>query len=233
MLSFTFNGKNSFDYYGILIDKRPNLPSPKRRVLDIHIPGRSSSLKYDENAYDDITISVECSIIDNVHQKIEQIKAWLLGSGENELVFSFQNNRKYIAQVVNSIDFEIVLKVSSKFIIIFNCRPFKYDINNSLIILNENNQEIINPGSFYSRPIINVLGNGNIRLKINSQELYLENINNKIILNSEIQDAYSSSLVNLNNHVNGEFPVLDLGSNLLSWIGNVSKVEILPNWRWL
>ena len=59
MLSFIFNGKDSYKDFGILIEKRPNVPSPKRRVSYISIPGRNSSLRYDEETYEDITLSVE------------------------------------------------------------------------------------------------------------------------------------------------------------------------------
>ena len=90
MISFTFGGKNSYKDYGIIISKRPNLPSPKRRVSYIDIPGRDSSLVYDEETYENITIGVECKIKDgNLIDKIDDIKAWLYTSGENDLVFSF------------------------------------------------------------------------------------------------------------------------------------------------
>jgi predicted phage tail component-like protein len=127
------NGKDSYKDFGILIEKRPNVPSPKRRVSYISIPGRNSSLRYDEETYEDITLSVECAVIGNIQSKIDDIKAWLIGSGESDLIFSFQSDKKYIAQVVNSIDFEVILKITSRFVIIFNCRPFKYSVMNEVI----------------------------------------------------------------------------------------------------
>ncbi|MEG6566362.1 distal tail protein Dit [Thermoanaerobacterium saccharolyticum] len=133
MLSFVFNGKDSFKDHGIFIEKRPNVPSPKRRVSYISIPGRNSSLRYDEETYEDITLSVECAVIGNIQSKIDDIKAWLIGSGESDLIFSFQSDKKYIAQVVNSIDFEVILKITSRFVIIFNCRPFKYSVTKEVI----------------------------------------------------------------------------------------------------
>jgi phage-related protein len=56
MLSFEFGGKDSFNDYGIVIEKRPTISSPKRRVNYIDIPGKSSSVRHDENTYEDITI---------------------------------------------------------------------------------------------------------------------------------------------------------------------------------
>ena len=128
MLSFNFAGKNSYTDFGIVISKRPTLPSPKRRVSYINIPGKNSSARYDEKTYDDITILVECGLRKDVDlmEKLDEIKGWLFNAGEGDLVFSFQEDKKYIAQVVNNIDFTLIYKYISSFPIVFNCRPFKY-----------------------------------------------------------------------------------------------------------
>ncbi|WP_302653297.1 phage tail protein [uncultured Clostridium sp.] len=33
--------------------------------------------------------------------------------------------------------------------------------------------------------------------------------------------------------MNGEFPKFEVGENNISWTGSVSKVKVIPNWRWL
>lgn len=234
MISFTFAGKNSYEDFGIIISKRPNLPSPKRRLSYIDIPGRDSSLIYDERTYENITIGVECKIKDgNLLNKIDEIKAWLFLAGESDLIFSFQDDKKYRGQVVNSIDFSQTIKIFSEFIIVFNCRPFKYRVQNNIFTIEESGSSIINPGSIKSEPVISVYGKGNIELIINETKINLMNINDKIILNSVIQDSYNDLGENLNNKVKGEFIILTPGSNKFEWTGNVSKIEILPNWRWL
>lgn len=234
MISFDFAGKNSYEDFGIIISKRPNLPSPKRRVTYIEIPGRDSSLTYDERTYENITIGVECKIKGaNILNKIDEIKAWLFSSGESDLIFSFQNDKKYRAQVVNSIDFIQVIKIFSEFIIIFNCRPFKYAVDNNIFTIEQSGSSIINPGSMISEPIISIYGTGNIELFVNESETKIINLPDKIILNTVMKDAYDDLGKNLNNSVKGEFIYLKPGSNLFEWTGNISKIELLPNWRWL
>ncbi|WP_373898821.1 distal tail protein Dit [Haloimpatiens sp. FM7315] len=234
MLSFNFGGKNSFQDYGITISKRPSLPSPKRRVSYVDIPGRDSTLTYDESTFSDITIAVECSIKGkNIAGKIDNIKAWLFGLGENDLVFSFQDDKKYKAQVVNAIDFKQVFKYTSVFPIIFNCRPFKYSVQNNIFTITQNGTSIINPGTLKSEPIISVYGSGKISLKANETTVILNDITGKIILDSVIQDAYNDAEDNLNSKVNGEFITLKTGSNKFEWTGSVTKIEVVPNWRWL
>lgn len=235
MLSFTFGGKNSYQDYGIVISKRPNLPSPKRRVHYMDIPGRHGSVHYDEKTYEDITIAVECGLKDteNLVERLDAIKAWLFNAGESDLIFSFGEDKKYMAQVVNAIDFSQVYKYTSSFPIIFNCQPFKYAVENEIINLNESDITINNPGSLESEPVIYVYGNGDILLNINEQIIELSGVDGKIILNSEIQDCYDDEMNNLNSKMAGEFPLFKTGENTIFWTGNVTKLEVLPNWRWL
>ncbi len=235
MLSFDFAGKNSYTDFGIVISKRPSLPSPKRRVTYINIPGRDSSARYDEKTYDDITIMVECGLRKDVDliQKLDEIKGWLLNSGERDLIFSFQDDKKYIGQVVNNIDFTLAYKYISSFPIVFNCRPFKYSNENQIITLLESGGVINNIGSIESQPIITVYGTGDITLNINDREINLFDIDGKIIINSEINDCYDDDINNLNLKMSGEFPVFNSGENIISWTGNIEKIEVLPNWGWL
>ncbi|PRR84519.1 distal tail protein Dit [Clostridium vincentii] len=235
MLSFTFGGKNSFTDYGIIVSSRPSIPSPKRRVSYINIPGRNSNLIFDEGTYDDITIVLECTSKDrnNLMDKMDNIKAWLFEAGESDLIFSFNPNKKYRAQVVNSIDFKTVFRCVLDFPIIFNCKPFKYLVENTLSTINQSATEVINSGNIESDPIISVYCLGDITLKINNEQIKLIDINGKVIINSEIQDCYDDEGNSLNEKMTGEFPKLKTGVNIIEWIGTVSKVEILPNWRWL
>lgn len=231
--TFTFDNKNSYDDFKIYITERPNIPSPKRRVTTVNIPGKNSSLRYDENTYEDITILVKCSFKDNnTADKADDIKGWLIGAGETELVFSFQLGKKYIAQVVNSIDFTQVFHIFSEFPIVFNCRPFKYSVDNSSITINSAGK-ITNPGTIYSEPIIKVYGSGDISLSIGSQIVQLIGVENYVIMDTTIQDCYDENGNNLNDKMNSEFPALNVGDNNISWTGTVNKLEITPNWRWL
>lgn len=239
MLSFNFGGKDSFTDFGILLAKRPSISSPKRRVSYIDIPGRDSNLRYDEETYEDITIAVDCTVKgNNVLEQIDNIKAWLFSAGESSLIFSFQPDRKYIAQVVNAIDFRQVFKYTSQFPIIFNCRPFKYAVNNIPVTITSGlGTTLVNQGSIVSRPIIKVYCTGDGSFKINNREVLLSDIStNYIILDSELEEAYSSNdgtLINLNNSVSGEFSILDIGNNTITYTGSVTQIEITPNWRWL
>ena len=79
MLSFSFAGKDSFTDYGIYMTTRPSIPSPRRRISYVEVPGRDSAYRYDEKTYEDITIVVECSIKGtNAISRFDTIKGWFL-----------------------------------------------------------------------------------------------------------------------------------------------------------
>ena len=58
----------------------------------------------------------------------------------------------------------------------------------------------------------------------------LTDIAGSITLDTPLMEAYSG-FTSQNSHMNGEFPVLMPGVNGVSWMGNVTKVVITPNWR--
>ena len=58
----------------------------------------------------------------------------------------------------------------------------------------------------------------------------LENISGSIVIDSVLQEAYQGTTL-MNDHMNGEFPVLKPGANAISWTGTVTKVVVRPNWR--
>ena len=236
MLTFNFHGKNSYIDFGIYVEKRPTITSPKRRVDYITIPARNGSLKYDENTYEDITITLECAIKGDV-TSISDIKAWLLSNASGELYFSYDLGKVYKAQVVNSIDFEIVLRQFSKFIIVFNAEPFiyltspirfEYPLENG-----ENEVNLVNVGTVYSEPTFEITAQGNVNIKINDSIIKLSNMQRKVFISSSLKEVYSEADENMNHLMEGEFPVLELGKNIINVTGDVSEFIIHPNWRWL
>lgn len=168
----------------------------------------------------------------NLADKIDEIKAWLINTGESDLIFSFQLDKKYIAQVVNMIDFKQVLKYTSRFPIIFNCKPFKYAVKDKIITMTKNNSTICNKGTFQSEPVIKVYGSGDIKLKINNDEVSVRKVDGYVTIDSVLKDCYKDDVLK-NGDMIGEFPVLKVGENVIGFSGNVSKVEVRVNEVWI
>jgi len=89
---------------------------------------------------------------------------------------------------------------------------------------------ITNLGTHISEPYIKITGSGNINLTINSRVYSFTGVDTYLEIDSELKYVYRDTL-NQGDKMVGEFPILDLGVNNISWTGTVTKIEIIPRWR--
>lgn len=226
---FRFKGKNSKEY-GILISSVPQRVRPARRVEEIEIPGRSGNLTQDEETYDAYVISMECSTRGS--DRLDEIIAWLNGAGE--LILSTEPDKVYQASIYNKISIEDQIYLYNSFLLQFKMQPFKYSINaaSETIDLTAPTM-VVNRGTVYAEPVITVYGTGDITLTINGTDFPLYGVNGSITIDSEMMEVYKGGISQNSKYGGDAFPRLEVGENTISWIGNVEKVVIEPNWRWL
>jgi phage-related protein len=78
-------------------------------------------------------------------------------------------------------------------------------------------------------------GEGAVVISVNGLEIFeytFPDGENEVVIDSEKEDAYLGDVLK-NRNMNGEFPVLLPGTNIIEWSGSVSSIEILPRSRWL
>ena len=212
---------------GLYMERCPERISPKRRDENITIPGRHGNLTITDDAFETYIRSAEFIVKDE--KKIDEICAHFKGSGW--LIFDTEPDRKYKARVANQIEFSHVIRHFKRFIVEFEVQPFGYDVFPQTIVKTAP-FNLFNMGTFESEPIITIFGSGNITLYVNNQNVSLKEIIGSVTLDSEMKNAYRGS-VSMNNKMQGEFPILIPDENHVTWLGNVTKLEIQPNWRWL
>ena len=219
--------------YGIHVSEQPSVTIPKERSKQTSIPGRPGTLTTFEgdDVFEDLTLTATCWISDPA--QIPAIAGWLKGSGT--VTFANRPGGFYHAFISNQIPFEKILRGNPhrSFAVNFRCSPpFWYVSNPAEVTITTSSYVLVNPGSVYSEPIIHVYGSGDMTLIVNGSFVELEGVEDNIVLNSVIQEAYQGETL-LNEKMDGEFPMLKPGNNLISWTGNVSIVVIEPNWRFL
>ena len=212
---------------GLFMERCPEKISPKRRDDTFTVPGRHGNLTTTDGAFDTYIRSAEFIVKDE--KRIDEICAHFKGSGW--LIFSNEPDRKYKARVANQIEFSHVIRHFKRFVVEFEVQPFGYDVFEQTITKTAP-FSLFNIGTFEAEPIITIFGNGNITLYVNNKSIYLKEITDKIIIDSEMKNAYNNS-VSLNYKMSGDFPILSLGENNISWVGDVIKLEIQPNWRYV
>lgn len=217
--------KEEFDICAI---ERPPIPSPERTVNTIEVEGRHGSLT-ELGAYKDILIQIRLNLLEDtsIKKKIRRLKGFLL----DVKTLKFDDDLEVFYKVKNIIigDVEGEIKEYGEFEIRLYCEPFLYLDSYSTPVTN--NSKIYNEGTFESEPIINLKGTGDITLSINSKNIILKSITD-ITIDSQMKNTYNSNQP-LNNKMTGDFPIFKTGENTISWTGNVTKAEIIGNWRYI
>lgn len=226
---FKFKGINSLDM-GVVMLKAPSIYKPKKRVNEIEIAGKNGVLHEDLGSFENYTKECECHVMDK--SNIDKICGWLTGYGE--VVFSSEPDKVYRVFIKNQIPFNNILLNINDFLVQFDTYPLKYSVNKAdEEITLTSGTTIYNKGTYYSEPIITVYGSGNITLTINGINYTLNSVDGYVTVNSEIQEVYKDSVNKNNTFIADDFPKFNVGENSFSFTGNVTKIEIQPQWRWL
>lgn len=226
---FKFNGIDSRSL-GIRVTKMPETVRAEKRIESLTVPGRSGSLHTDEGAYESYTRTMECAIIRR--DKLDKIAAWLQGSGE--IIFSTEPDKIYHITISNKISIAQMMRTFQKFQVTMDTQPFKYSVSSRQNVMELTEaMNVLNVGTVYSEPTITVYGSGDITLTINDKSFPLYGVDGSITIDSDAMEVYKGTVNQNSKYGSMYFPRLEVGDNSISWVGTVTKVEIIPKWRWV
>ena len=217
---------------GITVTELPEIVLPEERVTFTDVPGLSGSLTQTEgtDVYKDITLAVKCYVPDLTPQAVQAIAGYFRGSGRLEL--PSRPEGYYEARVINQIPFSKILRGNTPrtFTVNFRCKPFLR------LYSGEEEQEItsgsflLNPTGIQAKPLITITGSGDITLLMGTRIIQLTDIEEGIVLDSELQEAYYGNELK-NTQMTGEFPIFGAGNTAISWTGgDVTSVSVVPHW---
>ena len=121
----------------------------------------------------------------------------------------------------------------------FNTQPYKYLVGETAVeyeITDTLNQiTVTNLGLEISRPAITLTGSGIVEIKINGLGSFQVEIDDGYLtVDSMLEECYKDNIYTLKNRkMGGEFPTLNSGENVITWVGNLTKIKIHPMSRWL
>lgn len=213
MRSYIFyNNQNSNDL-DLIIEKTPEIPSP--------------IIKYE------IIFKVDFAYFADREEylmKKSRIDAWLLSETNKYLTYSLDEFVIYKVKQVQIDNTTTTSRIMRHFSVTFTCTGLKYMASGLKPIEVVNGATLNNFGSYESKPLIKIYGSGNITVSIGGKSFTINNISSYVSVDSEIKECYKDS-TNKGKDMTGDWPVLPIGSNTISWTGTVSKVEIIPRWR--
>lgn len=220
------NGTRSTTIKSLLVEELPDFQIPEKNIETYEIG--NGILTISDNTYKNTIKTVKCKLKNS--NDIDKLSEFLVDC--KEVIFSNKLDRYYKAIITNQIDFERVIMDKRSFEIEFNCQPFGYSIDNSIITVLQKNTVVFNSCTMWSEPIITIHGTGNINLFVDDLQVTLKDVSGYITINTPKKRTYKDLTI-LNNKKAGEFPILNKGGNNITWDGNVTKIEIIPNWRYL
>lgn len=228
---FKWNGVRS-DERNIVINEAPQIIKPEERIQHVTIPGRSGELTLTEgndifSGYiQTVGIAVESAAY------VPTVENWLKGAGV--LTMSSQSGLEQNARVIGAVQMQ---KHSRNLDwwegdVQFYCEPVKHAVDEQPISVTTSGATINNPGDMIAFPRIEITGSGTVTVMIGSRTLTIPNCVSGWVIDSENEWILQGS-VPQGNVCSGDFPILEKGTNTITYTGSVTKLLVTPNIRYL
>ena len=232
---FEYKGVNSIDMY-MHIENDISFPSPEADVEFVEVLGRDGEVAIDNNRLKSVNFSIPIRLkpprSKDINQVATEISNWLKEEiGWFPLRFSGSPDYEYIAIQYEQFDIQETLKQYGKTVITFKLKPYKRKINTEIIEVS-NGMSITNQESKSSKPLIRIYGTGDITIKNNDKDwIRLKAVDEQITIDSELMTVYRDTRPQYEKMIDlGAFPILNTGNNVISWTGNVTRMELEPRW---
>ena len=158
-----------------------------------------------------------------------------LRPSKRDLRCSFANRQGgfYYARVVNQIPFEKILRghPHRSFAVIFRCQPF-FHLKADDITVTAPGTFISNPGCVASEPVVKVTLAGDAEITIGGYLFSLTGVTGTVTIDTPRLECYQD-YTSRNACMAGDYPKIPAVGAYVSWVGDVSRIVISPNWRTL
>ena len=232
MSKINWKGIDSDTITGLIISELPPISKPKMKTTITKIDGRDGDI-IEELGYESYTKGIKVGLSKNYD--IDEVIKYFTGSGD--LIMSNEPDKVYKCQILEKIDYNKLLRFKTA-TVKFYTQPFKYKKDEQKVVLNidtETSISVDNIGLEKSKPIIKLTGSGTVAIQLNGATVFnytFPENESEVIIDSIQEEAYLNGFYK-NRNMAGEFPILDIGENTISWSGNLTKIEIEPKSRWL
>lgn len=238
MFDFYYNGKAASEL-GVLAVKRPDIPSPERRITTYTVPGRNGILSEDEGTYEPVTIPVECNFMADDENSFKshwrKIKQWLNAKALPKLSFTDDSDFYYKVVYAKISSPARKSKKIGTFTAEFICEPFEY-LKSGDEIINVLQQQVIINDYYDCEPVYNFSGNGVTNVTVNGNTVRV-NVSDNLTIDTALLIAYRNDGLLLNQDVSGDLTLIRLRSGDNEILFNVQSgdvsLNIIPKWRCL
>ena len=225
---FTFGGTVS-TVYGCVIEKRPDYVAPEKVLERFSVRGRSGDLIIDTGAYKNVTLPYNIFV---PHDQVSDFVNWLKSqTGYLRLEDTYETDVFRMALYEDELTVDNIMAQFGQATIEFNAKPQRFLKSGETVQTFTSSGGTLTNDYEVALPLIKITGSGAVTFSINNNAATISSISTSITLDAETQNCYRGS-TNLNSTVSltNKFPILEKGTNTISWTGSVTKVEITPRW---
>ena len=233
-----FGGIDS-SLYGVYISSGAAFNSPERAVELVSVPGRNGNIIIDQGRFENITVTYPAGIFrDNRRKmatKIKEFRSALISKKGYQRLWDSYNPFEFRLAAFNS---EISVEALNRnelgtFDLTFTAKPQRFLVSGETLMEIANGKGITNPTPFNSRPLIHLVGYGQV--SIGSYVFTISGSTSiDMYIDCETMEAYSISggIITSRNSVlvASEFPQLVPGASGVTYPGTITKFEIVPRW---
>lgn len=240
MTYFTYNGRSSADF-GLHIEKKDVFSAPEYDAEFISIPGRSGDIINPNRRFSNIKVTYTVFLARKnaaaLASVLRDIKGWLYSEPDryHEITDSYDAEYFRYGVISGNLDIEEQLNKVGSFTVTFNCKPYKYSFaGQQMVSVDSTSISVTNPTAFESRPYIKLYGSEAVTLNISSgsstTSWTISAINEYIEIDSELMNCYKGIVLKNDTVMGDGFPMLKPGTNTISCVGAVTRIEAIPRW---
>jgi len=229
-MGFTFRGKHSNEFTGLVVKTVNNPLLPPKRVRKVNVMGCDGEYLF-EDGYSNKILEFRCSLangtINERRQTARDIATWLSATGD--LVLDNENDKTYkVVKTVSDVSLAIE-QAWDEFSIIFETEPFQYSGLKTMSFDNPTSVVVNNAGTHEAETIIGVTGTGNVAITCGTQSFTLTGMTGKLNVDSKRMLVYTDALANEISKHSGGFIRLSSGNNTITVAGSVSNMTVKFN----
>lgn len=225
-----FNNICSEELEIVVVEGPPEVLS-EEEYEEISIEGRNGTVTINKGTFPNIEKSFILTTINldqDINLMIEKVKKWLFDIKDNKLLYSIENKYNIVKKVIIEEDIKTTFEEFGDFKVKFICEPFYYNLLEKNIIVTQKQTTIYNSGDFTSSPKIIIYGTGDLQITINDTTVQINNVDERVLLDSKLFLCLDKDNNNKSIDMIGNFPLLDKGENIITWIGSITKLDIEP-----
>ena len=228
------NGVSSQSIDGLMISSLPPIRKPAMRYDSDEIDGRDGDI-ITELGYKAYDKTVEIGLSGDFD--IDKVIDFFTSSGK--VTFSSEPDKYYLYQVLAAIDFERLIRYRTAKVSL-HVQPYKYSTIERpkawTFSGKDQSVKVRNSGNTTSCPTVTIEGSGSIGIYLNGVRVLAISMPSSGAIRIDVAEmnAYSGDGL-ANRFVSGDYGsmALAVGTNAISWVGNVTKLSIDNYSRWI